>query len=108
MNIDEKEEESSDPEGSRRTNEKLLTIALGLLPEQAGALNPARSSLRYSASLSLPLFLFKLAEVNNALADQFYEEALATYVSKPMGGGKDDLMAFYIRRPPLRTNHFAR
>ncbi len=56
-----KEEKPSDPEGSRRTNEKLLTIASGVLPiDQAGALNFARSSLRYSASLSLPLFLFKL------------------------------------------------
>ncbi|MGH9966938.1 MAG: hypothetical protein ACREBG_03760 [Pyrinomonadaceae bacterium] len=80
-----KEGESSDPKGSRRTNEKLLTIASGLLPtDQAGALKFARSSLRYSASLHLPLFLLKLAEVNNALADKFYEEALVAYAPKPM------------------------
>jgi len=81
---DAKEGESSDREGSRRTNEKLLTIASALLPDQSGALNFARSSLRYSASLHLPIFLFKLADINNARADQFYEEALAAYASKPM------------------------
>lgn len=79
-----KKEEVPDPEDSRRTNQELLMIASGLLPDQAGALNFARSSLRYSASLYLPIFLFKLAEVNNALSDQFYEEALAAYASKPM------------------------
>jgi hypothetical protein len=80
-----KEAQSPDPEDSRRTNDKLLTIASGLLPtDQAGALSFARSSLRYSSSLMLPVFLFKLAEVNNALADQFYEEALAAYAPKPM------------------------
>ena len=46
-----KKEESSDPESSRRTNQKLLTIALGLLPDQARALSFARNSLRYSASM---------------------------------------------------------
>lgn len=82
---DPKEEESTDREGSRRTNEKLLTIASGLLStDQPGAMKFARSSLRYSASLSLPLFLFKLAEYNNILAEQFYEEALAAYASRPM------------------------
>ena len=80
-----KEAQSSDPEDSRRTNDRLLTIASGLLPtDQAGALSFARSSLRYSSSLMLPVFLFKLAEGNNALSDQFYEEALAAYASKPM------------------------
>ncbi|MCM3872825.1 MAG: hypothetical protein ND895_19260 [Pyrinomonadaceae bacterium] len=81
---EEKKEKSPDSESSRRTNEKLLTIALGLLPDQARALNFARSSLRYAASLFLPIFLFKLAEVNNGIADQFYEEALVVYASKPM------------------------
>ena len=78
-------DESSDPEGSRRTNEELLTIASKLLPtNQAGAMGFARSSLRYSASLSVPIFLFELAAVNNALADQFYEAGLAAYGSRPM------------------------
>jgi hypothetical protein len=83
---DEENEESSDSEGgSRRTNRRLLTIASGLLPsDKAAAMNFARGSLRYAASLSLPQFLFELTTIDHALADQFYEEALVAYASKPM------------------------
>jgi hypothetical protein len=80
-----REKESTDPENSRRTNEKLLTLAGQLVStDQPGAMSFASRSLHYSASLALPLFLFKLAGINRTQADQFYEAALATYASRPM------------------------
>jgi len=77
--------DTSDRESSRRTNEKLLTLALGFLSsDETSAINYARVSLRYPASLMLPIFLFRMAELNRARADLFYEEALAAYAAKPM------------------------
>jgi len=68
-----------------RTAEKLLGIASSLAAsDQAAALSFARSSLRYPATLHLPLFLYRLSEVNRAAADQFYLDALAAYTKAPM------------------------
>jgi hypothetical protein len=68
-----------------RTGEKLLGIASSLVTsDQPAALNFARDSLRYPATLYLPLFLYKLAEINRAAGDQFYLEALAAYAKAPM------------------------
>jgi hypothetical protein len=65
--------------------EKLLDVAWSLLPEDPeGALTFARSSLRYTATIQVPAFLYHLAEVNKSLADQFYQEALQTYAESPM------------------------
>jgi hypothetical protein len=95
-----RKDESPDAEDSRRTNEQLLTIAFKLLPtDQVGAMSFARSSLRFSASLSLPQFLFQLARVNRAQADQFYEEALSAYASKPM----DEFL--YLSSYPFANDH---
>jgi hypothetical protein len=68
-----------------KTNEKLLGTALALLTsDQTAALNFAARSLRYPATLYLPLFLYQLVPVNRAAADQFYREALDAYANAPM------------------------
>lgn len=69
----------------RITADKLLTVAHGLLEtDQNGALNFARASLNYPATIQLTGFLYSLAKVNRGAADQFYTEALATYGATPM------------------------
>ncbi len=79
------EKPAADVEANRRTAEKLLTLARGLVEtDTVNALNFARSSLRYQATFYLPVFLYELAKRNKAAADQFYEEALAAYGSAPM------------------------
>ena len=76
---------AKDPRQEQRVAEKLLGIASSLLPsDQTAALSFAASSLRYPATLYLPLFLYKLADVNRAAADQFYQEALIAYGNAPM------------------------
>ena len=63
----------------------LRSVAVGLLvSDQQAALQFARTSLRYPASISLSTFLFKLWETNHTLADQFYAEALNAYANAPM------------------------
>ena len=44
-----------------------------------------RASLNYPPSSALTRFLYKLAEVNQPAADQFYSQALTVYAEKPMG-----------------------
>lgn len=79
------EKTSKSAEQQTRTGEKLLGIANSLVAsDQAAALSFARSSLRYPATLYLPLFLYQLSEVNRAAADQFYLDALAAYAKAPM------------------------
>ncbi|HEX9424426.1 MAG TPA: hypothetical protein VF899_14390 [Pyrinomonadaceae bacterium] len=68
-----------------RTAEKLLSIASSLATfDQPAALSFARSSLRYPATMYLPLFLYQLSEANRQAADQFYLEALSAYAKAPM------------------------
>ena len=68
-----------------RAAERLLSIASGFAPtDPATALAFAGRSLRYPATLYLPLFLYKLSETNRAAADQFYREALAAYANAAM------------------------
>ena len=68
-----------------RTAERLLSLASELSPSnQPAALSFARSSLRYPATLNLPMFLYRLSEVNRGAADQLYLEALAAYAKAPM------------------------
>jgi hypothetical protein len=65
--------------------EKLLDVAWRLLPEDPdGSLSFARSSFRYPATIQVPGFLYHLAEVNKALADQLYQQALQAYAESPM------------------------
>jgi hypothetical protein len=79
------EKTTKDAEQDARTNEKLLGSALSLLsPDQDAALTFARASLRYPATMLLPMFLYKLSEVNRPAADGFYGEALNAYADAPM------------------------
>ena len=65
--------------------QKLFEVAYSLLPDDPeAALTFARSSLRYIATIQVPGFLFRLAEVNRVLADQFYQQALQAYAETPM------------------------
>jgi hypothetical protein len=64
---------------------KLLDVAWSLLPENPeGAFMFARASLRYTATIQVPAFLYHLAEVNKLLADQFYQQVLQAYAESPM------------------------
>ena len=68
-----------------RTAQKLLSTALSTIgSDQTAALEFARSSLRYPATLYTSMFLFKLSETNRGPADQFYVEALNAYSRMPM------------------------
>jgi len=74
-----------DSEQAAQTAGSLLSTAISLVPsDQRAAVEFARTSLRYPATLSLPFFLFKLWEANHTLADQFYLDALTAYGQAPM------------------------
>jgi hypothetical protein len=76
---------AGDKARSSSTADKLLIVANGLLEtDHNSAINFARASLRYPATIQLTQFFYGLAKVNRAAADQFYQEALAVYVAKPM------------------------
>ncbi len=67
------------------TAERLLDSARKLMATDLNtSLELARSSLNYPAGFTLTHFLYKLAEVNQPAADQFYAQALAVYGDKPM------------------------
>lgn len=74
-----------DEQSKRRTGEKLIETAYGLLEtDVTAATNFARQSLRYTASLQLTSFLYQLAKRSQPAADQFYVEALTAYGATPM------------------------
>jgi len=101
---DEAREAADKPatEPTHSTADKLLTLASGLAPsDQNAALNFARASLRYPATLALASFLYNLAKVNQRAADQFYLEALAAYGAAPM----DQLL--YVSAYPFGNNRDA-
>ncbi len=76
---------AADIQAQRRTAEKILLLARGLVPDDVpSAVNFARQSFRYPATMYLPIFIYHLAKTNRQAADQFYVEALAAYGSKPM------------------------
>jgi hypothetical protein len=80
-----KEKAEKDKGRDAHTGEKLIGVAFSLLDsDPAAALAFARNSLTYPATLYLPLFLFKLSEINKGAADQFYAEAVAAYSRAPM------------------------
>jgi hypothetical protein len=79
------EKPATDYNAGRNTAGKLLTVANGLIAtDQTAAINFARASLRYPATLNMSIFLYSLAKVNQPAADQFYTEALTTYGTAPM------------------------
>lgn len=66
------EEAAKDPQRDIGIAVKLLDTALLLLSSNVNtATNFARRSLSYPASLGLPIFLYKLAELDQAASDQF-------------------------------------
>lgn len=74
-----------DPQLERKTGERLLNVASQLLTsDKESALNFARKSLRYPATIQVPGFLYRLAALNKGAADQFYQEALTAYANAPM------------------------
>ena len=76
---------TKDFERDARTAEKLLGAASSLLAsDQPAALRFAKASLRYPTTIYLPFFLYSLAEINEPAADQFYQEALGSYLGAPM------------------------
>ncbi len=80
-----KDKALKDPVREMRTAERLLSMADALLStDQTAAISFAAQSLRFPATLHLPLFLYKLSEVNRAAANQFYLTALAAYAKAPM------------------------
>jgi hypothetical protein len=80
-----KEKAAQDAKQAAHTGEKLLGVAYSLLAsDQTAAISFAQSSLAYPATIYLPSFLFKLSEINNGAADQFYQQALMAYAHAPM------------------------
>jgi len=75
----------TDDQSKRLTNDKLLRMAFDVAPTNpSSAINFARQSLRYPATLQLPIFLYQLAKSSQPLADQFYVDALNAYKATPM------------------------
>jgi hypothetical protein len=67
------------------TAQRLLDSATQLISTDINAaLDLARASLNYPASVEISRFLYKLAEVNQQAADQFYDQALVVYAERPM------------------------
>jgi len=93
--VDKAQKES----GEAQTASNLLGIAMALVPShQTTALEFARSSLQYPATLTLPFFFYRMWEANHTLADQFYLEALNSYAQAPM----DQFL--YLSSYPLAAN----
>jgi tetratricopeptide (TPR) repeat protein len=81
----EADKTATDDQSKRRTADKLLTMAYGLAAtDPTGAINFARQSFRYPATLQLPIFLYQLAKSGQPFADQFYVDALNAYGAAPM------------------------
>jgi hypothetical protein len=80
-----KEKALTDAASEGNNSERLLTLARSLLTSnQSAAINFATLSLRFTATFHLPMFLYKLAEVDRAAADQLYERSLMAYSHAPM------------------------
>ena len=76
---------AADDQSKRRTADKLLSTAYDLAAtDPASAINFARQSFKYPATLQLPIFMYQLAKSNQQVADQFYVEALNAYGTAPM------------------------
>jgi hypothetical protein len=67
------------------TAERLLDSAKQLIATDIkAAFDLATASLNYPATGALTRFLYRLAEVNQSAADQFYAQALGAYRDKPL------------------------
>jgi hypothetical protein len=77
--------DKTDDQGQRLTADKLLRVAFDLVvTDPPTAINFARQSFRYPATLQLPIFFYQLARFNPQLADQLYVDALNAYGAAPM------------------------
>jgi len=73
--------------GPANVSDKVIGLALSLLTiDQQTAINVVRGTFRSSASISLPRFLFKLAETNQTAADQLFQEAVNANANAPIDG----------------------
>jgi hypothetical protein len=119
LRTENKEDRSNDQKGPQRNlavASKLLESALLLLPgDIAAATMLAERSFAHPASLNLPIFLYKLSDSNQALADELYLKALNTYRAQapnevfylsayPFGSNREvvDLPSFALYKVPLR------
>lgn len=76
---------ATDDQSRRMTADKLLQMAFDLaVSDPRTAINFARQSFRYPATLQLPIFLYQLASSSRQLADQLYVDALNAYGAAPM------------------------
>src|ERR1044072_6601301 len=79
------QEATKDPQRDSTIASSLLNTAFVLMAsDMSAAVSFARRSLAYPATVELPLFLYKVAESNEGLADQLYREALVAYDDKPL------------------------
>jgi len=82
--------EAGEPSATKNFNRLLTAVRLldsanqMISTDISAAFVLARTSLNYPASGALIRFLYRLAEVNQPAADQFYTQALAVYGDKPM------------------------
>src|ERR1044072_2455609 len=86
---DEAKERAEKPAGDEQTKtragEKILMVGRSLLPDDVpSAVNFARGSFRYPATMFLTAFIYDVAKTNRQAAGQLYLDALAAYGSKPM------------------------
>lgn len=119
LRTENKDDAGNDQKGTQRNiavASKLLESALLLLPgDIAAATMLAERSFAHPASLNLPIFLYKLSDSNQALADQLYLKALNTYRAQspneffylsayPFGSNREvvDLPSFALYRVPSR------
>lgn len=73
--------------GPANVSDKVIGLALSLLTiDQPTALNLVRGTFRSTASYTLPIFLFKLAETNQVAADQLFQEAVNANTRMPIDG----------------------
>jgi hypothetical protein len=83
--VEANEPAKKEPANALRNAEKLFGVALSLVQsDSVSAVMFAKATLRETATLYLPLFIYRLAENNKALADSFYGEALSAYANSPM------------------------
>ena len=76
---------TKNPFNDTLTAQRLLDSANQLMSTDINAaVDLARASLNYPATVELSRFLYKLAELNQQAADQFYDQALLVYADRPM------------------------
>ena len=111
---------TSDSLSDLLTGQRLLEMAMQLMStDLKPALDLARASLNYPATVELSRFYYQLAEQNQQAADQFYYQALMVYADRPMReflylqaypfgfreSGETPIFGFYVVPPSFVTNN---